>query len=119
MTIPAPTSEHTSDDTFLAAFEGGTLGPDDFHHRDHLRVTWLALARWEADDALRRVLDGIRRYATAQGAAQKFDEALSRRWFARVADARRGAPPDEDFAAFLARHPDLMRKPPESTPGTA
>ena len=29
-----------NDDDFLAAFEGATLPPDAFHHRDHLRLAW-------------------------------------------------------------------------------
>jgi hypothetical protein len=98
------------DDAFLAAFFDCTLPAEEFHHRDHVRLTWLALRRWGAEDGTARVLDGIRRYAAAQGAAQKFDAPLTRRWAARVAEALRGAPPHEPFGAFLARHPRLLDK---------
>lgn len=98
------------DDGFLAAFFDCTLPPEEFHHRDHVRLTWLALRRWGLAEGTARVLAGILRYATAQGAARKFDDALTRRWIARVSDALGDAPPDEPFDDFLARQPRLLDK---------
>ena len=99
-----------SDDEFLAAFETGVLGDDEFHHRDHLRLTWLALQRWGEEQGGAWVAAGIRRFATAKGAAQKFDDGLTRRWVERVWRALQAAPLDETFAAFLERNPALRDK---------
>ncbi len=34
-----------TDNEFLAAFESGVIPPGEFHHQDHLRLTWLVLRR--------------------------------------------------------------------------
>jgi len=34
-----------TDDEFLQAFATATLANEQFHHRDHLRLTWLLLHR--------------------------------------------------------------------------
>jgi hypothetical protein len=99
-----------SDDEFLAAFEAGALSDDEFHHRDHLRLTWLALQRWGEDQGCAWVVAGIRRFAASKGAVGKFDEALTRRWVERVWIAVRRAPLDETFTAFLERNPALRDK---------
>ena len=39
------------DDEFLRAFFGLTLANSEFHHRDHLRLAWLAVRRHGPDAA--------------------------------------------------------------------
>jgi hypothetical protein len=109
--------QERSDDEFLAAFEACTLQDHEFHHRDHLRLTWLVLRRWGQDRGCARVVAGIRRFATSKGAAEKFDEALTRRWVERVWKALHAAPLDESFGAFLERNPALRDKRTDETRG--
>jgi hypothetical protein len=99
-----------SDGEFLQAFESGTLPAAEFHHRDHLRMAWLYVARRGADGAAQTVLDTLRRFATGQGAAQIFHVTLTHAWVRLVAAALRSALPGEDFAAFLERNPQLLDK---------
>jgi hypothetical protein len=113
------TDGERSDDDFLAAFEECTLPNAEFHHRDHVRLTWLLLARWGDSDGMRRTLEGIERFATANGAASRFDAALTRTWVRLVAAARRDAPVGETFSAFLARCPQLLDRSAAKSPDSS
>jgi hypothetical protein len=96
-----------SDAEFLAAFEDGTLEP--FHHRDHLRMTWLYLRAYGQQEAERRVAEGIQRFAAAHGKAQMYHVTITRAWLRLMETALRGAPA-ETFEAFAAGHADLLDK---------
>jgi hypothetical protein len=102
-------SERT-DGEFLEAFESGALPSREFHHRDHLRVTWLYVASFPLDVAVARVLDTLQGFAAAQGATQIFHVTLTCVWVRLVAAAQAGAPAGEGFPAFLARNPHLFDK---------
>jgi len=47
-----------NDDEFLAAFEARTL--EEFHHRDHIKVTFLYLQRHPLDEPARKSGPGSR-----------------------------------------------------------
>jgi hypothetical protein len=79
--------------------------PDGFHHRDHLRLAWLAVARkGSADDALPLVEHAIQGFASAHGAGRKYHRTLTEFWVRLVAHAR-DARPELDFEEFLAAFP--------------
>src|SRR5215470_7482172 len=65
------------DDAFLQAFETGTLPNAAFHHRDHLRLTWLYLRRDGPELGAEHIVDGIRHFATIHGAANRFHVTLT------------------------------------------
>jgi hypothetical protein len=99
--------ETLSDEGFLAAFEDCTLEP--FHHRDHLRMTWLYLRTHGQEEAERKVAEGIQRFAAAHGNSQMFHVTLTRAWLALMEAAQRQAPADT-FEEFAAAHADLLDK---------
>jgi sigma54-dependent transcription regulator len=103
----AASMDPLSDAEFLAAFEDGTLEP--FHHRDHVRMTWLYLRAHGEEGAEPRVAEGIQRFAVAKGAVGMFHVTLTRAWLRLVSAALR-ATPEGDFAAFAAAHADLIDK---------
>jgi 2'-5' RNA ligase len=76
-----------------------------FGHRQHVRLTWLAVRRHGATAALDLVGEGIRRTATKAGAPQKFHVTMTRAWVELVAQHADGA---GDFEEFTARHPELL-----------
>ena len=92
-----------TDDEFLHAFEDTTLEP--FHHRDHLRVTWLYLREYGEAGTRERLGPAILRYADARGGAAKYHETITRAWISLVAAALA-----ENFEAMLAEHPHLLDK---------
>ena len=99
--------ETLSDAEFLAAFEDGTLDP--FHHRDHLRMTWLYLRAHGKEEAERRVAEGIQRFAAAHGQAQMYHITITRAWL-RLMEAALGNTPAGTFDEFASVHADLLDK---------
>jgi hypothetical protein len=80
---------------------------DRFGHRQHVRLTWLAVRRHGVAAATQLVGDGIRGTATAAGAPGKFHLTMTRAWVELVGH-RLGD--EEDFETFAARHPELFDK---------
>jgi hypothetical protein len=83
-----------TDDELLAGFEACTLA--EFHHADHVRVAWLYMRQFVA---------GLQRFAAANGAPQKYDDALTCRYLALIASRMRG---ESSFDDFAASNPDLL-----------
>ena len=96
-----------TDDEFLARFFGLTFGTDEFHHRDHLRLAWLAVRRHGPIAAEAVVSDGLRRFADHHGRASRYHETMTRFWVRLVAHCIESRPDLQDFDAFMAAFPML------------
>lgn len=94
-----------TDAEFLRAFDDTTLEP--FHHRDHLRVTFLYLRQFGEAETRRRLGPAILRYAAARNGAEKYHETITLAWIYLVAAASAGA---ENFEGMIATHPRLLDK---------
>lgn len=97
-----------NDDDFLAAFEGATLPPDAFHHRDHLRLAWICLDRDSLPRALERITAGLKRYTAAHGAGHQYHETLTWAWVLVVHDRRVRLETGHGWPAFEAAWPELF-----------
>ena len=95
-----------NDEELIASFELGTLAPMAFGHREHVRVAWIYLTRYEPAEAERRMLTGLRAFATRAGKPDKFDGPLTRAWMAAIADATRAQP--ASFDELVSARPDLL-----------
>jgi len=93
-----------TDAEFLGAFDDTTIEP--FHHRDHLRVTFLYLRQFGEAETRRRLGPAILRYAAARNAPQKYHETITQAWISLVAAAAHV----DDFESMLAAHPELLDK---------
>jgi hypothetical protein len=100
----------TDDDAFLAAFEGGTLPKEAFHHRDHVRVAWLCLRRDGPEAGAARFIAAIRSFAERHGLSSLYHETITRAWIRLVGAALHESPDADGFDAFLERHPGLANK---------
>jgi hypothetical protein len=96
-----------TDDAFLARFEAGSLR--SFDHRDHLRVAFAYARRGGVDHAVDRARRGLRHIAAAHGEPERYHETLTTAW-ARVIAHHALAGGDAEFDAFLAAHPQLLRR---------
>lgn len=92
-----------TDERFLQAFKDTTLEP--FHHRDHLRVTYLYLSQFGEAGTLERLGKAILRYAAARNGAEKYHETITQAWIRLVASA--AAP---SFESMLEAYPQLLDK---------
>ena len=99
-----------TDDDFVTAFLSGALPPTQFHHRDHLRMTWTLIRLTGEEQAMKRVTSGIRYFATQHGHAEKYHETMTRFW-ARIVGHMVAARPDiTTFDEFLVAFPMLLEK---------
>jgi hypothetical protein len=97
-----------TDDEFLHAFFSLDLPSSGFHHRDHLRLTWLVVRRHGAVAAPAGVAAGIRRFAEAHGHGDRYHETLTAFWVRVVAHAIGDRPEIDDFDMFLRAYPLLL-----------
>jgi hypothetical protein len=80
-----------------------------FGHREHVKLTWLAVRRCGTAEAVALISDGIRRTARYAGAPQKYNPTVSRAWVELTA-YHMAEVPDESFEELLRRNPGLMDK---------
>ena len=92
-----------TDSEFQRAFEDTTLEP--FHHRDHLRVTWLYLTQFGETGTLERLGPAILRYADARGGAAKYHQTITLAWIRLLSLAF-----ENNFDAIVHKHPELLDK---------
>src|ERR1700730_15801778 len=98
------------DEDFLRAFETGAIANTAFHHQDHVRLAWLYLRRDGPEAGAREVIDGIRHFASAHGAADRFHETLTRFWVHLVQHLIEAFPSLDRFDTLLSMHPRLAEK---------
>lgn len=97
-----------TDEEFLAAFHDCSL--TEFHHRDHVRLTWLVVTRTGVETAAATVSDGIRRFAAHHGQTAKYHETMTQFWVSLVAHHVQAYPSAGSFDGFIAKFPMLLDK---------
>ncbi len=95
-----------TDDELVGGFEAGTLA--EFHHADHVRLTIVYLSRHGRAEALRKLSDGLRLFATRKGHPEKFHVTLTRAWVDLIDSARTAHPASADAAALVRSCPELL-----------
>ena len=94
-----------------AAFGDYSLPHSQWTHREHLRIAFLHLQRFELDEAHLRMRAGIirlnERHGLVESSTRGYFETLTRVWLMLVADARRrtGA---ADSEQLLSAAPELL-----------
>lgn len=96
-----------NDIDFIMALESGSLPVAEFTHRNHLRAAWLYLERHPLPEAAMYCALAIQKYATLQGASEKFHLTLTLAFMHVVAELR-VRHPAKDWEAFLAACPELQ-----------
>lgn len=99
-----------TDDEFLHAFETATLSNPQFHHRDHLRVTWLLLRRLGRDAGTTAVMSGIQHFAALHGHAPRYHGTMTRFWIWFVDHAMQVRPEIGGFNDFVDAFPMALDK---------
>jgi hypothetical protein len=111
VTAPAAQGDGSAADDaeLLRGFEGCTLPPAAFGHREHVRVAWLLVgAHPRFEDAAHRFCRGLRAFAAAHGKSALYHETITWAYLALVHERSRAAPPGEPFDAFATRNADLL-----------
>jgi hypothetical protein len=95
-----------TEDELVRGFEEGTLSA--FPHAEHVRLTIVYLTRHGRDETIRKMSDGLLRFATAKGQPGKFHVTMTRAWVDLVESARRTHPGIDSPGALVARCPQLL-----------
>ena len=82
---------------------------DRFGHREHVRLTWLAVRRCGTAGAVELISDGIQRTARYAGVPQKYNATVSRAWVELTA-YHMGEEPEASFDELVTRNPGLLDK---------
>ncbi len=99
---------HMNDDDFAHAFLHGSLPPEHFHHRDHVRLAWHLTRHLGLADATQAITGGIRGFAAQHGHAEKYHETITQFWVRIVGYLVASRPDIADFETFLATFPHLL-----------
>lgn len=102
-----------NDDEFLAAFEARML--KEFHHRDHIKITYLYLRRYPLDEAVAKVRAGLQALAKAWDAPTNdlergYHETMTQAWVRLVHLTLSDCGEAECADAFCDHQPQLMQK---------
>ena len=107
-TMENQTDLSSQDDDFITSFENCTLPPESFHHRDHIKLSWLYLRRYEPIEALTRVSEAIKRFATFNGKAERYHETITWAYFFLIRERLERAGTSASWQAFINANEDLF-----------
>jgi hypothetical protein len=102
-----------NDEEFLSAFEACTL--EEFHHRDHIKVTYLYLRRHPLDEAITKVRTGLQALAVAWSAPiddleKGYHETMTQAWVRVVHLTLSDCGVAANADGFCDQQPKLMQK---------
>jgi hypothetical protein len=95
-----------TEDELVRGFEEGSLSA--FPHAEHVRLTIVYLMRHGHDETLRKMYDGLLRFATVKGQPEKFHVTMTRAWVELIESAIRAHPDIDSPGALVARCPQLL-----------
>jgi hypothetical protein len=100
-------------DELIQQFENGTTRADTFHHADHIRLAFEYLTRYSVLEALQRFPDALRRFAAAQGKAERYHETITWAYLLLIHERMARASCGQEccvqtWEEFAANNPDLF-----------
>ena len=94
----------------VAAFEACTLPPAEFHHRQHLQVAWWLLRAEPPLSAMRRFVDGLRRYAAHIGKPEVYHATITFAYLYATNERLERGGRARSWAQFERDHRDLFAR---------
>lgn len=96
-----------SDRQFIQEFEQLCLDPVYFNHIGHVRIAWLYLEQYQTHLAIEKIASGIKQYATALAAPEKFHMTMTKALVYIIAN-RRQQSPNRSWQEFIQKNQDLI-----------
>jgi hypothetical protein len=92
----------------IQQFEEGTTPAETFHHADHVRLAFEYLCRYPPLEALEKFSAALKRFAAAQGKADRYHETITWAYLLLIRErlARAGRTPS--WEEFAERNADLL-----------
>jgi len=102
------------DEKFLAEFEACRWPLEDWHHRQHIKVAYLYLARYSFDEAVVRVRERIKAHNAAHQVPESptggYHETMTQAWMRLVHHTICEYGTADNADAFFEQHPELSEK---------
>jgi len=92
----------------IRQFEEGTTPADKFHHSDHVRLAFEYLCRYPVLDALEKFSAALKRFAAAQGKAQRYHETITWAYLLLIRERHARAGCAQTWEEFSERNYDLL-----------
>lgn len=96
-----------SNQELIRCFESDSVPEDSFHHADHVRLAFAYLCEYPALQALEKFASALKRFATARGKTQLYNETISCAYFFLIHE-RMARYESTDWEDFALRNPDLL-----------
>jgi hypothetical protein len=93
-----------------ARFENLTLDPASFSHAEHVRLAWTYLSEVPLAEVLKMFPQNLRRFATAAGAPQKYDDRMTHLYLETIAMRIERCGERTSWSRFIEANPDLLRR---------
>lgn len=104
-----PHTLSAADRRFLADFEAGRIAPNDFHHREHLRLAYAYLCELPVSDAQARMKSALLDFLARNGVdPQKYHETLTGAWLLAVRHFMAGPDSYASADAFIDANAELL-----------
>jgi hypothetical protein len=91
----------------IECFENNVIPDGSFHHADHVRLAFAYLCQYPVLQALEKFTNALKRFATARGKAQLYNETITYAYFFLIQE-RRARSGDADWEEFSRHNPDLL-----------
>ena len=95
-------------EALIREFEEGTTPADTFHHADHVRLAFEYLRRYPVLEALPRFSIALRRFAAAQGKAQRYHETVTWAYMFLIHERMVRAGALQTWEEFSRQNADLL-----------
>jgi len=103
-----------NDKEFLRQFEAAIIPASQWHHREHIRVAYLYLTRFQQSIAIERIISGIKALNTAQKVPDSIDrgyhDTITQAWIRLVQCTLDEFGPAESADAFMDKQTQLLSK---------
>jgi hypothetical protein len=96
-----------TDQELIRDFENDPLPADSFHHVDHARLAFAYLSEYPALEALDKFATALKRFATARGKPQLYNETITHAYFFLIRE-RMARFPSREWDEFAAQNSDLL-----------
>jgi hypothetical protein len=104
----------TDDEAFLEQFEAATWPLEEWHHRQHIKVAYLYLCRYQFETAATRIREKIKAYNAAKKVPESltggYHETMTQAWLRLVYFTLCEYGPAETADAFYELNPQLSQK---------
>ncbi len=89
-------------------FEGLTLSPEHFPHREHVRLAWIYLRDNPPLLALEKFCEGLKRFAASLGKADRYHETITWAYLLLIRERTAKTESANSWEAFVEANGDLL-----------